>query len=88
MTVLLDASAVLAFLLDEDGAPVVDAALLDGAVCSAANWSEVAQKLRAADRNWSLSEALLDSYGATAGRWPAHAQPRARKLRAFAIRIP
>jgi PIN domain nuclease of toxin-antitoxin system len=63
VTVLLDASAILAFLLDEDGADAIEEAMLDGAACSAANWSEVAQKVRAADRNWSLSEALLDSYG-------------------------
>lgn len=42
--VVLDASAVLAWLRDETGAEQVDAAL-DGGVLSAVNASEVAQKL-------------------------------------------
>lgn len=62
MSVVLDASAVLAFLLDEDGAAVVEERLADGAVCGAANWSEVAQKVLAADRDWDLVRALLLSY--------------------------
>lgn len=41
---------------------VVEGAL-DGAVCGAANWSEVAQKIRAAGRDWDLASALLVSYG-------------------------
>ncbi len=62
MSVVLDASAILAFLQDEDGAALVEAALLDSSRCGAANWSEVAQKVTAADRDWSLVRALLDSY--------------------------
>ena len=62
MSTVLDASAVLAFLQDEDGAEAVEAALDDVAVCGAANWSEVAQKVRAAGRNWDLVRALLVSY--------------------------
>jgi ribonuclease VapC len=47
---------------DEVGADVVEAALLDGPSCSAANWSEVAQKVLAAGRDWELVLALLFSY--------------------------
>lgn len=43
--VVLDASAVLAWLRDEPGATVVDTLLAAGVVC-AANWSETWQKLR------------------------------------------
>jgi PIN domain nuclease of toxin-antitoxin system len=60
---VLDASALLAFLLGEPGAPKVERLLRDGAVCSAVDWSEVAQKVRSAQRNWDLSSALLRSYG-------------------------
>lgn len=61
-TPVLDASAVLAFLQGEDGASAVERRLLSGARCSAANWSEVAQKVMAAGRDWDLSRALLTSY--------------------------
>jgi len=60
---VLDASAVLAFLQGADGADVVPDALADGAVCGAANWSEVAQKVLASGRDWSLARALLGGYG-------------------------
>jgi len=60
---VLDASALLAFLQGEDGAEAVEAQLGAGGVCGAANWSEVAQKIRAHGRNWDLSRALLDNYG-------------------------
>lgn len=63
MTVVLDASAVLAYLQSEPGADVVELHLASSAVCSAANWSEVAQKVRAADADWGLARALLLSYG-------------------------
>lgn len=43
MTVF-DASALLAFLRNEDGAPAVEHRLHSGGRISAANWSEVAQK--------------------------------------------
>ena len=55
--------------------------LEEGASCGAANWSEVAQKVRAAGRDWDLVRALLGSYNLTveavieedaewaAGRW-------------------
>ena len=63
MSVVLDASAMLAFLQDEAGAGEVEAALGGGgAWCGAANWSEVAQKMRATGRDWPLARALLASY--------------------------
>lgn len=63
MTAVLDASALLAFLKGEPGADIVEARLVEGATCSAANWSEVAQKIRGANRDWDLARALLKSYG-------------------------
>ena len=62
MTVVLDASAVLAFLQDEPGAALVEEALVDGASCGAANWSELAQKVLGRGRDWDLVGALLDTY--------------------------
>ncbi len=63
MSVVLDASAILAFLHGEDGAAEVEAALDSGSRCGAANWSEVAQKVLSAGRDWDLPRALLHSYG-------------------------
>lgn len=60
---VFDASALLAFLQGEKGAASVEEALRGGGACGAANWSEVAQKVRAHDRNWDLSRSLLISYG-------------------------
>lgn len=62
MTVVIDASALLAFLKGEPGADIVEARLVEGARCGAANWSEVAQKVRGAGRDWDLARALLKSY--------------------------
>jgi PIN domain nuclease of toxin-antitoxin system len=62
VSVVLDASAVLAFVQGEDGSDVVEDAMSDGATCGAANWSEVAQKVLAAGRDWDLVRALLESY--------------------------
>ncbi|MEZ5380734.1 MAG: type II toxin-antitoxin system VapC family toxin [Microthrixaceae bacterium] len=62
MTVL-DASALLAFLQNETGSSEVETALTQGAVCGAANWSEVAQKVLANERDWGQARALLASYG-------------------------
>jgi PIN domain nuclease of toxin-antitoxin system len=44
MTVVLDASALLAYLLDEPGAEVVDGVLAE-AVMTSVNWAEVIQKV-------------------------------------------
>jgi PIN domain nuclease of toxin-antitoxin system len=60
---VFDASALLTFLQGEPGAAQAGEALRDGGACGAANWSEVAQKIRAHGRNWDLSRALLISYG-------------------------
>lgn len=60
---VLDASAILAFVQDEDGADAVESALAGGSMCGSANWSEVAQKVLAAGRDWDLVRALLASYG-------------------------
>jgi len=60
---ILDASTILAFLENEDDANLVKDALSDASRCSAANWSEVAQKVMAANRDWDLVRALLHSYG-------------------------
>lgn len=61
MTVV-DASALLTYLQGEPGAEAVERHLEGGAVCGAVNWSEVAQKIRAAGRDWDLARALLMSY--------------------------
>jgi ribonuclease VapC len=60
---VFDASALLTFLQGEQGATEVEEALQGGGACGAANWSEVAQQIRAHGRNWDLSRALLVSYG-------------------------
>jgi ribonuclease VapC len=60
---VFDASALLTFLQGERGATEVEQALKVGGTCGAANWSEVAQKIRAHGRDWDLSRALLASYG-------------------------
>lgn len=59
---VVDASALLVFLQGERGADAVEAVLVEGATCSAANWSEVAQKIRARGRDWDRARALLMSY--------------------------
>lgn len=58
---VIDSSALLAYLQGEPGADLVRSALADGAVVSAANWSEVAQKVRRAGA-WEVARALLLSY--------------------------
>ena len=59
---LFDASALLCFLQGETGADVVERELILGGACSAANWSEVAQKLVAHGQDWDQIQALLLSY--------------------------
>ena len=93
MTTLLDASALLAFVLDEAGADMVEQALVDGAACTTVNWSEVAQKVLAAGRDWSLVRSLLLSYDlriepviAADGEWAAARWRRGEGL-AIADRI-
>lgn len=62
MTVI-DACAILAFLGDEAGAAHGEAALVDRSSVSAANWSEVAQKVISAGGDWELSRSLLTASG-------------------------
>lgn len=62
---VFDASALLAFLQGEQGADTVEAGLVAGGACGAANWSEVAQKVRAHGRSWDLARALLLGYPLT-----------------------
>jgi PIN domain nuclease of toxin-antitoxin system len=54
---------VLAFLSGEPGTEIVEQAIMTGAVCSAANWAEVARKALAAGRDWETAHALLVSVG-------------------------
>jgi PIN domain nuclease of toxin-antitoxin system len=56
---VLDTSALLAYIQGEAGADLVEGALDDGAVCSAANWSEVMQKELDSGRDWAQTRALL-----------------------------
>lgn len=62
--IVLDASAALAFLQGEPGADRVEALLSDAAI-SAANWSEIAQKVMSRGGDWQLARSLLLSYGLT-----------------------
>jgi ribonuclease VapC len=62
VTTVVDASALLAYLQGEEGAEVVERHLDGDSACGAANWSEVAQKVRSAGRDWGLVRALLESY--------------------------
>lgn len=57
-----DASALLVLLQSEPGADVVERELAAGGTVSAVNWSETAQKVRAAGGSWPLARALLSSY--------------------------
>lgn len=59
---VFDASALLAYLRQEAGSDVVRERLRAGGLCGSANWSEVAQKVRAAGADWAVSRALLLSY--------------------------
>jgi PIN domain nuclease of toxin-antitoxin system len=61
--VVLDASALLAFLLGESGANSIESVLESGeAMCSTVNWSEVAQKMFAKGKNWDLARRWLLRY--------------------------
>ena len=84
MTVVLDASAVLAFIAGEPGADVVEEALEGRPVRSAVNWSEVAQKVTAGGGDWSVAAALLTRLRAdTAGRDRAGRRGRGGALAAL-----
>jgi len=85
--IVADASALLAFLQGEPGSEAVERAFAEGVVCGAANWSEVAQKVMAAGRDWVLVRSLLDSYDVTVepvdrrdGEWAARRWRRGEGL--------
>ena len=59
---VLDASAILAFFRGEPGDDTVEQALIDGAACSAANWSESIQKTLARGDDWNSMRQLIESY--------------------------
>jgi ribonuclease VapC len=63
ISAVLDASAMLAYLFKEPGSDAVEGALLVGAVCSAVNYSEVAQKVSAADADWGTAAGVLEAMG-------------------------
>ncbi|MDR0593170.1 MAG: PIN domain-containing protein [Bifidobacteriaceae bacterium] len=57
---VFDASALLAYVFDEPGAAAVRLHLRGGpAACSAANWSELAQKVHQKGQDWALAKGLL-----------------------------
>ena len=60
--IVLDASAVLAFLAGEQGSEIVERQLAGG-VIGAANWSEVLQKIRTRGADCDVAAAVLASYG-------------------------
>jgi PIN domain nuclease of toxin-antitoxin system len=60
---VLDASAALAYLRDEEGAQRVAEALGDGAVMSAANWAEVLSKVADLGEDPEALEARLVGEG-------------------------
>lgn len=62
MTVF-DASALLAVLLGEAGSEAVEQHLAEGGRVSAANWSEVAQKVTTKTAVWPTARELLLSFG-------------------------
>ena len=50
MSVVLDASAILVFLQGETGSQMVEDSMGDSPICGAANWSQVAHRVRGAGR--------------------------------------
>ncbi|MDR2567071.1 MAG: hypothetical protein LBC97_13650 [Bifidobacteriaceae bacterium] len=62
---VLGSSGLLAFLQEEPGFQQIEAALETCAVCGAANWSEVAQKVAQHGGDWQLAKATLTNYGLT-----------------------
>jgi PIN domain nuclease of toxin-antitoxin system len=62
---VFDASALLAYLQGETGSDIVREQLDAGGACGAANWAEVAQKVRAAGADWALARSLLLSFELT-----------------------
>jgi len=84
---VFDSSALLAYLQSEPGAATVRDRLGEGGVCSAANWSEVAQKLDASTFSWPSARALLLGFALTIepvtmhdAEWAAHQWSRTAPL--------
>ncbi len=59
---VFDSSALIAYLRQEAGSEMMRDHLMAGGACSAANWSEVAQKVRSSGADWAISRALLLTY--------------------------
>lgn len=64
MTMVVDASVVLAWLQDEPGADEAEPMLMEGLI-GAANWSEVLQKARQHGASAEIVARLLTSFGLT-----------------------
>ena len=63
---LFDSSALICLLRNEKGAAAVERELVTGGgCCSAANWSEISQKIRSHGRDWGLASSLLLSFDLT-----------------------
>lgn len=60
---VLDASALIAILRNEPGSSLASKFLNGSARCSAANWSEVAQKVVQYGSGWPLAREVLLSRG-------------------------
>ena len=66
MPVVIDSSALLAFLWGEPGGSVVQSALHSGdALCTVVNWAEVATKVMARGGDWQAAETALRGLGLT-----------------------
>jgi ribonuclease VapC len=55
---VLDASAMLAYLRDEPGALLVEAALMNGAAMSSVNWAEVLSKVAEVENPQTLVQTM------------------------------
>lgn len=60
---VFDASALLCLVKGEPGADTVRRELENGGSCSAANWSEVAQKILSRRRDWWTQRSILNGFG-------------------------
>jgi PIN domain nuclease of toxin-antitoxin system len=62
---VFDTSALLAYFLDEKGSDRVENLMSGGGILSAANWSELAQKIGHMNIGWPLVREHLKSSGFT-----------------------
>jgi PIN domain nuclease of toxin-antitoxin system len=79
MTVVLDASALLAFLLDEPGQDLVDR-LLPESVISGVNWAEVLQQLVRRGANIDGCRGDLEALGLTIRAFDAESAEHTARL--------